>query len=141
MRTTEKDVQAAIVKVLSESGFNVCASEQEEGFDKPVTFVDVFPSSTKLLSALLEEVTADVEIKYIPSTETVEHLRDTAIDIKNLFLYKPLCVNDRRLTIQQMDFEREKNVLFAFFDISFMQETPNEEEYEPMEALELGGSL
>ena len=47
---TEKDIKTRIAEILTDNGFNVVASEIEEGFDKPAVFVSVFPASAKKLS-------------------------------------------------------------------------------------------
>ena len=64
---TEKDIQTRISEILTDAGFNVVASEVEEGFNKPAVFVSVFPADAKLLSCggASEEVTDSIEIKYI----------------------------------------------------------------------------
>ena len=71
---TEKDIQTRISEILTDAGFNVVASEVEEGFNKPAVFVSVFPADAKLLSCggAGEEVTDSIEIKYISALETVE---------------------------------------------------------------------
>lgn len=140
---TEKDIQTRIAELLAENGFNVVASEVDEGFKKPAVFVKVYPSSAVKLTCggATEQITDSVEIKYIPAAETVEDCINAANKIKKLFFYGTFDVADRRLTIEEIDFEIEKNILYVYFDLTFIQETYTEDEYEPMEKLEIGGNV
>lgn len=140
---TEKDIQTRIGEILTENGFKVVASEIDEGFDKSAVFVSVFPASAKLLACggATEEVTNSVEIKYIPSFETIEECINTANKIKRLFLYKPFDIQDRHLTIQEIEFEVEKMVLYVYFDLSFIQAVDSDEEYEEISELRLEGDI
>ena len=140
-KTTEKDIETAIAGLLNKSGFNVTASELKEGFPKPTFFIDVFPSSSSLSGPLLEKVDISVELKYIPAIEKTEHLIDVINKLKYLFLYQPLTVNDRKLTVQTIEFERENYVLYAYFAVSFLQEIPVDDDYENIEEIKLGGIL
>lgn len=138
---TEKDIQTRVAEILTHNGFNVVAAEIEEGFNKPAVFVSVFPSSAKLLACggATEEVTDSVEIKYISAVETEEDCVDTANRIKRLFLYKPFDIANRHLTIQEIEFEVEKTVLYVYFDLSFIQAVDIDEQYDEMENLQMGG--
>ena len=140
---TEKDIQTRIAEILTEAGFNVVASEVEEGFHKPAVFVSVYPASAVKLTCggATEEKTDTVEIKYIPALETVEDCVYAADIMKRLFFYRSFDIQDRHLTIQEIEFEVEKNVLYVYFDLSFIQPVESEEEYEPIENLELGGNV
>ncbi len=140
---TEKDIQTRIAEVLTEAGFNVVASEVDEGFQKPAVFVSVFPASAELTThgVAVEQVTDSVELKYISSVETVEDCVEVTRKFKKLFLYEPLGIQDRRITVQRMEFEVEGAVLYAYFDLSFIQQIDSDEEYEPMEILNLEGGI
>lgn len=140
---TEKDIQARIAKLLTETGFNVVASEVDEGFQKPAVFVSVYPASAVKLACggATEEVTDSIEIKYISALETVEDCVNTANRLKKIFFYKTFDIFDRRITVQEIKFEIEKNVLYVYFDLMFIQPVELDEEYEPMEILELGGNV
>ena len=140
---TEKDIQTRIAEVLTEAGFNVVASEVDEGFQKPAVFVGVFPASAELTThgMAVEQVTDSVELKYISSVETVEDCVEVTRKFKKLFLYEPLGVQNRRITVQRMEFEVEGAVLYAYFDLSFIQQIDSDEEYEPMEILNLEGGI
>lgn len=135
----EKDIHKRIAEILKGAGFNVIASEIAEGFKKPAVFVNVYPASITLLNADMESVTDTVEIRYIPSVETVEECADKAQKLRRLFMYKPFDVGSRHLTIQSIDFDIDGYILYAYFDISYQQETPDGEEYETMENLKIGG--
>ena len=136
---TDKDIKTAIVKLLQKNGFEVVASEIKEGFPKPAVFIDVFPESVSRHGALLEQIILSIELKYVPNTETSEHIMDISNKFKEIFMYQPLKVHDRRFTIENIDFENY--VLFTYFDISFLQELPQNEEFEPIENLEMDGDI
>ena len=140
---TEKDIQTRIAELLAENGFNVVASEVDEGFKKPAVFVKVYPSSAVKLTCggATEEVTDTVEIKYISALETTEDCVDVANKIKKIFFYDTFDISDRRLTVQEIEFEIEKNALYAYFDISFIQYVDKGEEFDPMEIFELRGNV
>lgn len=137
----EKDIQTRIAEILTENDFNVVASEVEEGFEKPAVFVSVFPAGARLLTCggATEEVTDSVEIKYISEVETVEDCIQVADKMKRLFLYQPFDIADRHLTIQEIEFEVEKTVLYVYFDLSFIQRVDTDSEYEEMANLQIGG--
>lgn len=140
MRISDKDIKSAIAQLLTDNGFNVVASEIKEGFSKPAVFVDIFPESVSRSGALLEQIDLSVEIKYISETETSDHIMDAANKFKEILMYSPLKVADRRFTVENIDFEHEGYALFAYFEISFLQEL-QEETYEPIENLEMDGDI
>lgn len=120
---TEKDIQSRVCEMLTANGFNVVANEVDEGFSKPAAFVTVYPSSSKLqlYGGATEEVTDSIEIQYISAVETVEDCIDAANRIKRIFLYAPFDIADRHLTIDEIEFDIEKQVLYVYFEISFIQ--------------------
>ncbi len=140
---SEKDIQTRIAEILDSGGFNVVASEVDEGFRKPAVFVSVFPASAELLTCggATEQVTDSVELKYISAVETVEDCIEASHELKKLFLYQPFDIQDRRLTVQRIEFEVEGTVLYSYFDLSFIQQIDSDEEYESMETLELEGGI
>mgnify|MGYP000973049962 CR=1 FL=1 len=139
---TEKDIQTRISEILTDAGFNVVASEVEEGFNKPAVFVSVFPADAKLLSCggAGEEVTDSIEIKYISALETVEDCIGAYSRIKELFLYPTFDIMDRHLTIHEMNFEIEKGVMYVYFDINFIQAVDKTEKYDEMSELVIRGN-
>lgn len=138
---TEKDIQKRLAEILTGNGFNVVANEVDEGFDKPAVFVTVYPSSTKLLTCggATEEMTVTVEIQYISALETVEDCIDATNKIKQIFLYKSFDIQDRHITVDEMEFEIEKTVLYVYFEISLIQAIDNTEEYEEIKDLIIKG--
>ena len=44
---TEKDIQTRTAEILANAGFNVVASEVDEGFFKPAVFVSAYPSDVQ----------------------------------------------------------------------------------------------
>ena len=138
----EKEIQTRVAELLTENGFNVVASEKEEGFQQPAVFVNVYPATVTLEGTAMEHVTDTVEIKYIPSVETVEECADIAQKMRGIFMYKPFDIKDRHLTIQEIEFDIDKYILYTMFNLDYYQETPNVyEEYDEMEELVLGGDI
>lgn len=135
---TEKDIQSRLAEILSDAGFNVVASEVDEGFSKPAVFVTVYPANAKLLSCggATEEVTDTVEIQYVSSAETVEDCIETADRIKRIFLYSPFKIQNRRITIQEIEFEIEKKTLYVYFEITFIQPVDTDIVYDEMSEMQ-----
>ena len=140
MRITESDIKQKVVSELKKTGFDVLATEIEEGFKKPAVFVNVYPSEIELQSRDVEDVSDTIEIKYYPSKETTEKCAEAAEKIRQTFMYKPLDVKDRHLNIQSMEIDIENCVLYVYFEAEYTQMTPDtDNEYEIAEELELGG--
>lgn len=136
----EKMIQTAVVRKLNNIGINVTADEVKEGFNKPTAFVTVIPQTAEMLNRYREHLTVSVTIKYIPAIETVEECANTAIKIRKAFFYESLIVSDRKLTIENMEFDTEDKVLYTYFDLDFIQETINAEDADDkFEELEMEG--
>ena len=126
-----QDIQAAVGSVLQQNGYSVIASEVQEGFEKPACFIEVLPVSVTLENRFTEIVTNSVEITYHPAIETREDLIETAGNLKRLFLYTPLQVQDRFLSVNEMTFDADKSTLIAYFELEYLQETETTEETLP----------
>ena len=126
-----KDIQTAAAGVLQKNGYSVVASEVQEGFEKPVCFVKVLPVSVTLESRFTEFVTVGVEIAYHPVVETREELITNAENIKRIFLYAPLAVKDRFLSVNEITFDADKSALIAYFELEYLQETETTDETLP----------
>ena len=126
-----QDIQAAVGSVLQQNGYSVIASEVQEGFEKPACFIEVLPVSVTLENRFTEIVTNSVEITYHPAIETKEELIETAGKLKRLFLYTPLQVQDRFLSVNEMTFDADKSTLIAYFELEYLQETETTEETLP----------
>ena len=138
----EEIIQARVAEILSEKGFNVVASETKEGFKKPAVFINVYPATVRREGPCMEHVADTVEIKYIPKLETVEHCAAAAQEIRNTFMYIPFEVQERKLTIQEMEFDVEDKALYVYFNLDYYQEIPTEDDdYEEIESLEIGGNI
>ena len=120
---TIKDVQTAVSKLLTKNKYSVIASEVKEGFQKPACFIEVFPVSVAAENKFYELVTLGIEISYHPSMETKEELIINAEKLKNIFLYTPIRVKDRFLSVNEITFDSDKSVLVAYFELEFLQET------------------
>ena len=128
---TLQDIQAAVGSVLQQNGYSVISSEVQEGFEKPACFIEVLPVSVTLENRFTEIVTNSVEITYHPAIETREDLIETAGNLKRLFLYTPLQVQDRFLSVNEMTFDADKSTLIAYFELEYLQETEAAEETLP----------
>lgn len=120
---TIKDIQTAVSKLLTKNKYSVIASEVKEGFQKPVCFIEVFPVSVAAENKFYELVTLGIEISYHPSMETKEELIVNAEKLKNIFLYTPIKVKDRFLSVNEITFDSDKSILTAYFELEFLQET------------------
>lgn len=120
---TIKDIQTAVSKLLTKNKYSVIASEVKEGFQKPACFIDVFPVSVATENKFYELVTLGIEISYHPLMETKEELIPNAGKLKNIFLYTPIKVKDRFLSVNEITFDSDKSALVAYFELEFLQET------------------
>ena len=128
---TIKDIQTAVGKLLTKNKYSVIASEVKEGFTKPACFVDVMPVSVTPENKFYELVTMGVEISYHPATETKEELIVNAEKLKNIFLYTPLKVKDRYLSVNEVTFDTDKSALITYFELDFIQETNTKSASQP----------
>ena len=120
---TIKDIQSAVSKLLQKNSYSVIAAEVKEGFTKPACFVDVMPVSVTTENKFYELVTMGIEISYHPAIETKEELISNAEKMKNAFLYTPLKVKDRYLSVNEVTFDTDKSALITYFELEFIQET------------------
>ena len=131
-----KDIQSAVGKKLKDNGYSVIASEVKEGFPKPSCFIEVMPVNVAVENQFYEMITDSVEISYFPVVETKEELVSTAEHFKDVFLNTPLKVNDRYISITEINFDTDKSTLLAYFEVEFFQERNIEtEEYPKAEIL------
>ena len=132
-----KDIQTAVAKVLKKHSFSVIASEVKEGFPKPACFIEVMPVNVSVQGQFSELVTDSVEISYHPAVETKEELIKTAEKFKSIFLYTPLKVDDRYLSVNEISFDTDKAALVTYFELEFLQETETKKTRTPkMEVLQ-----
>ena len=130
------DIQTAVAKTLTNNSYAVVASEVKEGFPKPCCFIEVMPASVAVENKYSELVTVSVEITYPPEIETKEELIQNAEAFKNIFLYTPIKVKDRFLSVNELVFDIDKATLITNFELEFYQETEMEaEEFPKMEKL------
>ena len=120
---TIKNIQTAVSKLLTKNKYSVIASEVKEGFQKPACFIEVFPVSVAAENKFHELVTLGIEISYHPLMETKEELILNAEKLKNIFLYTPIKVKDRFLSVNEITFDSDKSALTAYFELEFLQET------------------
>ena len=120
---TIKDIQTAVSKLLTKNKYSVIASEVKEGFQKPACFIEIFSVSVATENKFYELVTLGIEISYHPLVETKEELIVNAEKLKNIFLYTPIKVNDRFLSVNEITFDSDKSVLTTYFELEFLQET------------------
>ena len=125
------DIQTAVAKILTNNNYVVVASEVKEGFPKPSCFIEVMPVNASLENKYRELVTVSVEITYHPAIETKEELITTAENFKNIFLYTPIPVKDRFLSVNEVIFDTDKSELITYFELEFYQETNSDAEEIP----------
>ena len=125
------DIQTGVGKVLHENGYMVIASEVKEGFPKPACFIEVMPVNASVENKYREFVTVSVEITYHPEIETKEELIQKAEHFKNIFLYTPIEVKDRFLSVNEVIFDTDKAALVTYFELEFYQETKADAEEIP----------
>lgn len=128
---TIKDIQTAVSKLLTKNKYSVIAFEVKEGFQKPACFIEVFPVSVATENKFYELVTLGIEISYHPLMETKEELILNAEKLKNIFLYTPIKVKDRFLSVNEITFDSDKSVLTAYFELEFLQETNTKSASQP----------
>lgn len=126
-----KDIKTAVAGVLQKNGYSVVASEVQEGFERSVCFIEVLPVSVTLENRFTELVIVGVEISYHPKTETREELITNAENMKHIFLYSPLAVKDRFLSVNEITFDADKSTLIAYFELEYLQETQTTDETLP----------
>ena len=122
-----KDIQTSVAKLLKRNGYTVIASEVKEGFSKPACFIEVMPVSVSVQNQFSELITDSVEISYFPVIETKEELIETAENFKKIFLYTPIKVDDRYLSVNEISFDTDKSALLVYFELEFLQETEVED--------------
>ena len=120
---TIKDIQTAVSKLLKKNKYSVIAAEVKEGFSKPACFIEVLPVGIEVQNKFSELMTVSVEISYFPLCETKEELITNSEKLKNIFLYTPIKVKDRFLSVNEITFDSDKSVLTAYFELEFLQET------------------
>ena len=120
---TIKDIQTAVSKLLKKNKYSVIAAEVKEGFSKPACFIEVLPVGIEVQNKFSELVTVSIEISYFPLCETKEELIENSEKLKNIFLYTPIKVKDRFLSVNEITFDSDKSVLTAYFELEFLQET------------------
>ena len=120
---TIKDIQTAVSKLLKKNKYSVIAAEVKEGFTKPACFIEVLPVGIEVQNKFSELVTISVEISYYPLCETKEELITNSEKLKNIFLYTPIKVKDRFLSVNEITFDSDKSVLIAYCELEFLQET------------------
>ena len=125
------DIQTSVGKVLQNNGYTVIASEVKEGFPKPSCFIEVMPVSASVENKYRELVTVSVEITYHPEIETKEELIQKAEHFKNIFLYTPIAVKDRFLSVNEVIFDTDRSELITYFELEFYQETQADAEELP----------
>ena len=69
-------------------------------------------------------------LKY-PAMETKEELIVNAEKLKNIFLYTPLKVQDRYLSVNEVTFDTDKSALITYFELEFIQETNTKSASQP----------
>ena len=135
--TSYKSIQAAVVKRLKKHGYDVTPNEAEEGFPLSAFFIDVFPSSTEVLTSSYVLKTVTVEIRYIPKEETHEARLEMADILQDILTEAPLEFDTRYADVFGMDFIADASALLCTFAMEFADDIrkPKEPKEPPMEQL------
>ena len=116
-------------------GIEICINSDGDyntAFDNAVwltkQLMDELNIPITLENRFTELVTVGVEISYHPETETREELITNAENMKHIFLYAPLAVKNRFLSVNEITFDADKSALIAYFELEYLQETETSEE-------------
>lgn len=66
------------------------------------------------------------EVEWLFCSATVRRRSSSAIMrccLKNIFLYTPIKVKDRYLSVNEVTFDTDKSALITYFELEFIQET------------------
>jgi len=132
------DIETAITERLQSAGHTVTAAEVDEGFEKPTFFVNIFQNSAAAENPFMELVNVGVELTYHHDKPTRETLVKAADELTVLLTRTALKVDDRYLSVFEVTFDTENDVLYAYFELEFMRETSRlVQEYEKMQNIEI----
>lgn len=131
------DIQKEIAEILTQNGFNVVASEVNEGFKKPAVFVNVYPVQHERLMCDMEKVVNSIEIKYIPAVETVAECVKTSEKLAEIFYYSPFTVCGCTFTVESIESETEDYTLYVSFEIAYEQPMPYFSEYDDVDDIKM----
>ena len=135
---TLHDIETAVAERLQSAGHTVTAAEVEEGFTKPTFFIDIFQNSATRQNPHMELVNVGIELKYFHDAPTREVLVNMSDALTALFTQTALNVRDRFLSVYEITFDTENNVLYAYFELEFMREPAALiPEYEKMQHMEI----
>jgi len=131
------DIGTAVAELLKSAGYSVTAASVDEGFARPTFFIDVFQNSVTRINPFMEQVSVSVELAYHPDEPASEVQVKMADSLTVLLTREPLRVKDRRLTVEEIQFDTDNAALNCSFDLNFSREPATDQrEYEPMEGLE-----
>lgn len=141
MRITEEDVLKTVISTLKKNGFNVVADDVEEGYKEPAIFAGCYPAEIVRLCGDLERVTDSIAMEYHPAIKSRVQCMKAANQLRNAFMYNYLEVGDRVFTVEDITFDIDTKtcVLTCEFEIEYEQPMPDNEEYEEIENLDIGG--
>lgn len=132
------DIRKYLAQKLKGEGFTVVASEDREGFSKPVVFLYVYPRKVTLYGESWEDDIFSVNILFIPKSETAQECAEAAEKIKRCIFSETMNIQNRRLTIESMELDIDDAILNVGFEINVTQLTEYKEDiYENAGILEL----
>ena len=133
------DIRRFIAEKMKKSGFNVIASEIQEGYPKPAVFIYVYPSSITKSGGFLEDDVYSVNIQYIPKSEIAQECAEAAEKIRETLMYSTIDVHDRHLTMETMDMTIEEERLTVMYDVPITQSIDECDDYDNAETIEMRG--
>lgn len=123
------DLKKSVIQLLKAKFPNipVVAQSVKEGFDKPAFFVQVLPVKTMLNNERLFTERALVVINFFAKNQTKEE--QDAVSLENLkmneglkfALFPNLKVNDRSITINEIDAKEPDGFLSVSFSVRYIE--------------------
>ena len=124
------DIRRFIAEKMKKSGFNVIASEIQEGYPKPAVFVYVYPASITKSGGYLEDDVYSVNIQYIPKSEIAQGCAEAAEKIRETLMYSTIDIQDRHLTMETIEMVIEDEQLSVSFEIPITQSIDECDDYD-----------
>lgn len=135
-----EDIHKAIVKRLTTNGCHVEPAEVKEGFPKPSYFVDMDYSSVEEVNPYLDDIEIKCSIQYIPKIETKYELVKCQKFMRDILMRNPIKTDEGSVCIHRLEFDTSLfPSLITNFTIAITEEVADNDEYEKLENLEIGG--
>lgn len=109
----------------------------KEGFDRPSFFLEIDDTKTELITPSRIKRTIPVNLYYFPEDLTKHKIELMEVQsFLESILFQPIVIEESKIQIEDLDFERPSGVLKANFEISIIEENKTENDSEFMETLD-----